>query len=109
MRDSDQMPRFLVVMGEAWPFWRHVVISGVTLVFGLGIALPFWTPTAYGYFQLPGVVLAVIVALVSLICFVLCPQRPRLPKVIAGLLCALAIACACGFVGYYWHHLLYGT
>jgi hypothetical protein len=85
--------------------WRFVAVSALVLVFGLAIALPFSTPTAVGYVQLPGVLIGVVVACVCVTCFFLCPRHPLIPKIVAGLLCVPALFCALDFVAHYWLHV----
>ena len=85
--------------------WWCVAVSVFILAVGLTIALPFSTPTAVGYIALPGVITGVIAACVSVGCFFLCPRRPLLPKVLAGVLCVPALFCALDFVFYYWLHV----
>jgi hypothetical protein len=84
------------------------VASLLTMLLGLSIALPFSTPTAVGYVQLPGVVLGVFVAGVCVVSFCVCPRRPILAKLIALLLCGATLFCAADFVAYYWLHVRYG-
>jgi hypothetical protein len=72
---------------------------------GLSIALPFSTPTAVGYVQLPGIIMGVIVACICVGSFLVCPRRPLVPKLIAFLLCIPALFCALDFAGYYWLHV----
>jgi hypothetical protein len=85
--------------------WRFVAVSALVLVLGLAIALPFSTPTAVGYVQLPGVITGVVVACVCVTCFYLCPRHLLIPKIVAGFLCVPALLCALDFVAYYWLHV----
>lgn len=84
---------------------RLVAASTLVLALGLASALPFSTPTAVGYVQLPGVIIGVVVACVSVTCFFLCPRHPLIPKIFAGFLCVPAVFCALNFVAYYWLHV----
>ncbi len=82
--------------------------SLVALAVGISIALPFSTPTAVGYVQLPGVIIGILVAGICVVSFFLCPRRPLLAKLIALLLCGAALFCAINFVAYYWLHVRHG-
>jgi hypothetical protein len=84
---------------------RFVGVSAFVFVFGLAVALPFSTPTAVGYVQLPGVIIGVVVACVCVACFFLCPRDSLIPKIVAGMLCVPALFCALDFVAYYWLHV----
>jgi hypothetical protein len=102
------MQRSAPTNGSTGKSWRCVVVSLITLVLGLSIALPFSTPTAVGYVQLPGVIIGVFVAGVCVVSFFLCPRRPLFAKLIALLLCVPALFCALDFVAYYWLHVRHG-
>ncbi len=88
--------------------WICVAASLLALAIGLPIALPFSTPTAVGYVQLPGVIIGVFVAAVCVVAFLLCPRHPLFAKLIALVLCVAALQCAIYFLGYYWVHVRYG-
>jgi hypothetical protein len=85
--------------------WWCVGVSLASLLVGLLIALPFSTPTAVGYVQLPGTIIGVVVACICVASFFVCPRHPRLPKLVALTLCVPALFCALDFVAYYWLHV----
>jgi hypothetical protein len=105
---SKHMQTSAPVSGSMGKSWRCVAVSLLALVLGLPIALPFSTPTAVGYIQLPGVIIGVFVAGVCVVSFFLCPRRPLFTKLIALLLCGVALFCAFDFVAYYWLHVRHG-
>jgi len=84
--------------------WWCVSASLASLLVGLAIALPFSTPTAVGYVQLPGTIIGVVVACICVASFFVFPRHPRLPKLIALALCVPALFCALDFGAYYWLH-----
>jgi hypothetical protein len=45
-------------------------------VAGSLVAAGFYTPTAIGYVQLPGVILFTVVGLICVACFLACPLKP---------------------------------
>jgi len=68
------------------------------MLVGLRGAVGFYTPTAVGYVQLPGIIIASTVACWSVICFLSCPRRPITPKLIALALASFGIFCTLYFL-----------
>ncbi len=85
--------------------WWFALVSTLTSVVVLRIALPFNSPTAISYVQLPGVIIAVIAAIVCVVCFIRSPRLPIAPKLIMGILCVPTLFCALDFTAYYWLHV----
>ena len=86
---------------------RLVAISALTSAFGFPFAANFSVPTGVSYVALPGVILFTLMACCSVVCFLLCPRRPWVLKLIAF---ALTVNAAFWFLyctGYYWLHLVY--
>jgi hypothetical protein len=86
---------------------RLVAISAVVSAIGFPSAATFSVPTAVGYVALPGVMIFTLMAVCSVVCFVLCPRLPLIQKVIA---CGLMVNAVFWFLyctGYYWLHLVY--
>jgi len=86
--------------------WRCARASLISLLVGLPVALTFSTPTAVGYVQLPGTIIGVVVACTCVGSYLVCPGRPRLPKLITLCLCVPALFFALEFVAYYWLHVV---
>jgi len=68
------------------------------MLVGLRLAVGFYTPTAVGYVQLPGIIIASTVTCWSVICFLRCPRRPIALKLIALVLASFAIFCTLDFL-----------
>lgn len=62
------------------PWWLIAWAAGGTLLFW-PVAAGFYTPTAVGYVQFPGVCIFLLLASVSTICFLHCPLRRVWAKV----------------------------
>jgi hypothetical protein len=60
------------------------IMGSTILAFIFGISC--YTPTWDGYITMPGVVVAVIAALINTAAFLSCPMRPLIGKVLAILL-----------------------
>lgn len=100
--DSASLPR---KKNKTRSSWWLALVSTITSVGGLSIALPFYTPTAIGYVQLPGVIIGLIVAIVCVVCFIRSPRQPIIPKLLMGFLCVPTLSCALDFTAYYWLHV----
>ena len=66
------------------------------------IAARFYSPTALGYVQLPGVLVFVALAIGCVLCFLLCPRRPVALKAIALIVATHALYWALDAIAYYW-------
>jgi hypothetical protein len=84
---------------------RFLLISLAANVIFIPPALPFYSPTAIGYVQLPGILLAVSAAIACGASFFLCPRSPLGPKVVTGVLMIPVLFCALDFIAYYVLHL----
>ena len=87
--------------------WRLVLISVAVTVLVVPFAAAFGSPTAIGYVQLPGVLLFLALACCCVTCFLFCPLRPLIPKLIILLVSTFTLFWACYSVAYYWLHLMY--
>jgi len=87
---------------ERWNGWRFVLVSFLCLIVGLPIAAGFSVGYIFDFVELPGTIMAVVVAGVCAAGFVLCPRKPVFPKVATFLLFLSAAQCAVDFVGYYY-------
>ncbi len=90
-----------------WRSWRYVIVSIACVLLGIPVAATFYSPTLIGYVQLPGVVIALVVACCCTACFLRCPRLPITPKVVALVLIILPIFCFLQFLAYYYLHVLY--
>jgi hypothetical protein len=86
---------------SSWRIWRFVFISAACIVLGIPIAATFSVPYTFTFVELPGIIIAFVVACICVACFVLCPRRPIAPKIISLVLMLPAIECVIKFVGYY--------
>lgn len=84
-----------------------IAISACVSAIGFPFAAAAYAPTAVGYVALPGVVIFTFMAVCSVVCFLLCPMRPWLPKLIALVLAVNALFWFIHVTGYYWLHLVY--
>src|ERR1051325_6709181 len=87
--------------------WRCVALASVCTVVVLPIAAGFFSPTAIGYVQLPGVVLFLCLAVTCAAFFFVCPRRPLAPKVVSSFLAAHALFWAMYASVYYLLHSVY--
>jgi hypothetical protein len=86
---------------------RLVGISAVVNAIGFPFAATFSVPTAVGYVALPGGIVFTLVACCSVICFIFCPRRPFILKLISFALTVNAVFRFLYCTGYYWLHLVY--
>jgi hypothetical protein len=93
-------PRLVSKVGR----WLFASIAGGATAVVWPIAATFYSPTAIGYVQLPGVILFVLLAASCVACFILCPRRPFSPKLITLLLATHALYWALYASAYYWIH-----
>ena len=99
----------LYVRGKGLKSWGLFAGSLFYIIIATPFAGSFSSPTALGYVQFPGVVIALTVAAVSLICFFLCPRRPLIPKILTLALVALVFYFLVDILGYYYLHEMYGS
>jgi hypothetical protein len=86
---------------------RVVAISACVSAIGFPFAATASVPTAVGYVALPGVIIFTLMALCSVVCFLLCPLRPLILKLIAFALTVNTVFWFLYSTGYYWLHLVY--
>ena len=71
-------------------------------VAGFFVAVTFYTPSWNGYIMMPGVVVAVLTALICSTAFLMCPMKPLLGKAIALVLLVpslwFAVSCVMGII-----------
>jgi DMSO reductase anchor subunit len=79
------------------------------MAFSIPLAGTFSAPTAVGYVELPGLIILLVAALICVACFVLCPRKPLLPKLVALALMVFPIFYALEFLGYDYLHIKYGS
>ena len=84
--------------------WIFVGIGAVATVVVWPIAARFYSPTAIGFVHLPGVILFLLLATGCAVCFLLCPPRPFVPKLISLLLTIHSLYWALDAGAYYWLH-----
>jgi len=84
-----------------------VAISAVVSAIGFPFAATFSVPTAVSYVALPGVIIFTLMACCSVACFLLCPRRPLLFRLVAFALTVNAVFWFLYSTGYYWLHLVY--
>jgi len=86
---------------------RLLAISASVSAIGFPFAATFSVPTAVGYVALPGVIIFTLMAACSVACFLFCPLRPLIFKLIAFALTVNAVFWFLYCTGYYWLHLVY--
>lgn len=86
---------------------RFVAISASVSAIGFPFAAAASVPTAVGYVALPGVIIFTLMAVCSVVCFLLCPLRPLFLKLVAFTLTVNAVFWFLYSTGYYWLHLVY--
>lgn len=86
---------------------RFVAISACVSAIGFPFAAAASVPTAVGYIALPGVIIFTLMAVCSVICFLLCPLRPVILKLVALALTVNAVFWFLHATGYYWLHLIH--
>ena len=81
---------------------RCIVTMIGSTILGFIVAVTFYTPTRDGYVMMPGVVVAVVTALICSVAFLSCPMRPVIGKTIALFLIMpslwFAVSCVMGIV-----------
>lgn len=92
-----------------WRSWKFVVISVGIIVFGLLPGLMFSTPTALGYVQLPGVIIVSLVTCLCVVCFLLCPRRPLVPKLTCLTMVSILVLITLDILKDYYLHIRYGV
>jgi hypothetical protein len=65
--------------------FRCLAVSGFATAITFPIAAGFSVPVSYTYIQWPGVVLFVLNAILSVVCFFRCPRHPVWAKVLTGI------------------------
>jgi hypothetical protein len=84
------------------------IISAVFFATGFMIIKHFfYYPTEFGCIALPGAIIAILVAAMSVTCFFLSPIRPVTPKVVTLLLTVPALLFAMDCIYSYLYHLQY--
>ena len=83
-----------------------MILSITCVLLGIPVAAGFSSPTAIGYVQLPGVIIALVVACCCTACFVWCPLRPLAPKLVAFVLILFPIFCFLQFAAYFYLELI---
>jgi hypothetical protein len=92
-----------------WCAWKFAVISLAGIVVVEPFGLMFSTPTALGYVQLPGVIITILVACCSVVCFMVCPRRAIAAKLVTLLLAVIPLLIMLDLLKDYYLHVRYGT
>src|SRR4051812_26564921 len=92
-----------------WSPWKFAVISLAGIVFVEPFGLMFSTPTALDYVKLPGIIVTVIVASCSVVCFVVCPRRAIAAKLVTLSLAVIPLLILLDLLKDYYLHVRYGT
>jgi hypothetical protein len=87
--------------------WMLVACALIATVIIWPIAAGFYYPTAIGFVGLPGVILYLLLAVLCATCFVLCPRRQLVPKIITLIFTVDGLYWALDACAYYWLHVLY--
>lgn len=81
---------------------RCILMMIGSTILGFIVAVTFYTPTWDGYIMMPGVVVAVITALICSVAFLSCPMQPVIGKAIALLFLVpslwFAVSCVMGII-----------
>ena len=81
---------------------RCILTTIGSTVVGFFVAVTFYTPAWNGYIMMPGVIVAIIAAIVCSIAFLSCPMKPVIGKVIALVLLVpslwFAVSCVIGLI-----------
>jgi hypothetical protein len=94
---------------SGWHAWKFAVISLASIVVIEPLGLMFSTPTALGYVQLPGVIITILVASCSIVCFMVCPRRAIAAKLVTLLLTTIPLLITLDLLKDYYLHIRYGT
>jgi|SRR6266853_1074052 len=94
---------------SGWHSWKFAVISLAGIVVVEPFGLMFSTPTALGYVQLPGVIITTLVACCSVVCFLVCPRRAIVAKLVTLLLAVIPLLITLDLLKDYYLHVRYGT
>ena len=84
--------------------WAAISIATLTTALGWPIAARFYSPTAIDYVQFPGIVLFALVSTICTACFLYCPRRPLVAKLLVLALATNGFYWALDAVGYYCLH-----
>ena|ERR1035437_10325807 len=87
--------------------WRLAGIAGITTIVVWPFAAMFSTPWLFTFVQLPGVVLFALIAITCAGCFIKCPRRPVLPKLVILVLTVFGLYWALWAGAYYWVYYLF--
>jgi len=86
---------------------RLLAISACVSATGFPSAAAPSVPTAVGYVALPRVIIFTHMACCSVVCILLCPLRPLIPKLTALVLAVNGLLSLLSCIGYSWLHLIY--
>ncbi len=86
--------------------WMFAGIAALSTLVGWPIAAGFFSSTPIGVVEWPSVALFVLLAFACVICFLFCPRRPLVPKIITFALMIHALFWTIDVVVYHWLHFV---
>jgi len=81
--------------------WRYPLLGAIVTALVFPFAAAFGVPWVFTYVQLPGVILFLLIGSTSVFCFVKCPLRPFVPKVVTFAFAILGLYLSINVIGFY--------